>query len=158
MGGGGTKSILVVEDEPKIGEVCYRVLTGEGFVVDIAVNGSLAQELLTQKDYDLCLIDIRMPVMNGKELFQVIVDRYPRLAGRVIFSTGDVIDGHTERFLELTGRPHLSKPFTPHELVNIVKETLRQTGELLRNLDSPLSRPVGGDSGEPNDGQENTNR
>jgi CheY-like chemotaxis protein len=126
MGDAGTKSILVVEDEPKIGEVCSRVLTGEGFVVDIAVNGGLAQELLTRKDYDLCLIDIRMPVMDGKELFQVIVDRYPRLAGRVIFSTGDVIDGHTERFLELTGRPHLSKPFTPHELVSIVKETFKQ--------------------------------
>ena len=127
MGDAGTKSILVVEDEPKIGEVCSRVLTSEGFVVHIAANGSLAQELLTQKDYDLCLIDIRMPVMNGKELFQVIVDRYPRLAGRVIFSTGDVIDEYTQRFLELTGRPHLSKPFTPHELVNIVKETLKQT-------------------------------
>jgi len=126
MGDGGTKSILVVEDEPKIGEVCYRVLTREGFAVDIAVNGSLAQELLTQKDYDLCLIDIRMPVMNGKELFQVIADRYPRLAGGVIFSTGDVIDEYTQRFLQLTGRPHLSKPFTPHELMAIVKETLKQ--------------------------------
>jgi len=131
MGDGGIKSILVVEDEPKIGEVCSRVLTGEGFAVDIAVNGSLAQELLTQKDYDLCLIDIRMPVMNGKELFQVIVDRYPRLAGGVIFSTGDVIDGHTQRFLEFTGRPYLSKPFTPHELITIVKETLKQTEEWL---------------------------
>jgi DNA-binding response OmpR family regulator len=129
MGDGGIKSILVVEDEPKIGEVCSRVLTSEGFVVDIAVNGSLAQELLTQKDYDLCLIDIRMPVMNGKELFQVIVDRYPRLAGGVIFSTGDVIDGYTHHFLELTGRPYLSKPFTPHELIAIVKETLKQAGE-----------------------------
>jgi DNA-binding response OmpR family regulator len=129
MGNAGTKSILVVEDEPKIGEVCYRVLTSEGFAVDIAVNGSLAQKFLAQKDYELCVIDIRMPVMDGKELFQVIAKRYPRLAGRVIFSTGDVIDGYTQHFLELTGRPHLSKPFTPHELVTIVRETLKQTGE-----------------------------
>jgi len=121
-----TKSILVVEDEPTIGEVCRRVLTSEGFAVDIAINGNQAQELLITKDYDLCLIDIRMPVMNGKELFQVIADRYPRLARGVIFSTGDVIDGRTQRFLELAGRPHLSKPFTPHDLVNIVKETLKQ--------------------------------
>jgi len=126
MGDSGTKSILVVEDEPKIGEVCSRVLTSEGFIVDIAVNGDVAQALLTQKDYALCLIDIRMPVMNGKELFQVIANRYPRLTGRVIFSTGDVIDEPTQQFLQLTGRPHLSKPFTPHELVSIVKETLKQ--------------------------------
>jgi DNA-binding response OmpR family regulator len=129
MGGAGTKSILVVEDEPKIGEVCSRVLTSEGFVVDIEVNGGLAQELLRQKDYDLCLIDIRMPVMNGKELFRIISDRYPRLAGRVIFSTGDVIDEYTQRFLELTGRPYLSKPFSPHELIAIVQKTLKQAGE-----------------------------
>jgi DNA-binding response OmpR family regulator len=129
MGNAGTKSILVVEDEPKIGEVCYRVLTSEGFAVDIAVNGSLAQKFLTQKDYDLCVIDIRMPVMDGKELFQVIAKRYPRLAGGVIFSTGDVIDGDTQHFLELTGRPHLSKPFTPHELITIVREALKQSGK-----------------------------
>jgi CheY-like chemotaxis protein len=70
-----------------------------------------------------------MPVMNGKELFQVIASRYPRLVSRVIFSTGDVIDGYTQHFLELTGRPHLSKPFTPRELITIVKETLKQIGK-----------------------------
>lgn len=126
MDDGGTKSVLVVEDEPKIGEVYQRVLTGEGFAVDVAVNGGLAQEMMAQKDYDLCLLDIRMPVMGGKELFQVIVRRYPRLAGRVIFATGDMMDGYTERFLQLTGRPYLSKPFTPHELITVVKETLKQ--------------------------------
>ena len=73
----GLKKILVVEDEPAIGEVCLRVLTGEGFEVDIAVNGGVAQDILKKNDYDICLIDIRTPVMNGKQLYQVIINQHP---------------------------------------------------------------------------------
>ena len=122
----GAKRILVVEDEPAICQICLRVLTGEGFEVDIAVNGGVAQDMLREKDYDLCLIDIKTPVMNGKQLYQVIIDKHPELANGVIFATGDVIDGYTQRFLELASRPYLLKPFTPDELKTIVKETLRQ--------------------------------
>ena len=123
---GGLKRILVVEDEPAIGEVCLRVLISEGFEVDIAVNGEIAMNMLDEEDYHICLIDIRTPVMNGKQLYQLIINKHPELANRVIFSTGDVLDGYTERFLELAGRPFLPKPFTPDELKTIVRETLSQ--------------------------------
>jgi len=120
------KKILVVEDEPAITQVCLRALTGEGFEVDIAVNGEIAQDMLGGKDYDLCLIDIRTPVMNGMQLYQCIQERHPKLIDRVMFTTGDVMDGDTQSFLEQTGRPFLPKPFTPDELRTIVRETLRQ--------------------------------
>ena len=45
------------------------MLTSEGFEVDIAVSGKLAQALLGEKKYDLCLIDIRLPLMTGEELY-----------------------------------------------------------------------------------------
>ena len=122
----GAKRILVVEDEPSICQVCQRVLIGEGFEVDIAVNGKVAQEMLGKKDYDLCLIDIRTPVMNGKELYQWIKEKYPELVSRVIFTTGDVMGGDTQGFLEQSGQPFLPKPFTPDELKTIIRETLRQ--------------------------------
>ena len=118
--------ILVVEDEPAICQICLRVFTSEGFEVDIAVDGDVAQDMLGEKDYDLCLIDIKTPVMNGKQLYQVIIGKHPELLNRVIFTTGDVMDGYTQRFLELAGRPYLLKPFTPDELKAIVRETLRQ--------------------------------
>jgi DNA-binding response OmpR family regulator len=70
------KKILVVEDEPDICELCRRVLTTEGFEIDIAVDGKLAQDMLEEKDYELCLIDVRTPVMNGEQLYQVIVEKY----------------------------------------------------------------------------------
>ena len=124
--GAGVKRILVVEDEPAICQVCQRALTNEGFEVDIAVNGDVAQGMLGEKDYDLCLIDIRTPVMNGRQLYQVIIGKHPKLVNGTIFTTGDVIDGYTQRFFELARRPFLPKPFTPDELKTIVRETLRE--------------------------------
>lgn len=124
--GASIKRILIVEDELVISEICRRTLTGEGFEVDIAVNGSVAQGMLGEKDYDLYLIDIRTPVMDGKELYQYMSEKYPELTKRVIFTTGDVMGGHTQSFLELSGRPYLLKPFTPDELRTIVSETLKQ--------------------------------
>ena len=123
--GAGVKKILVVEDEPAISQVCLRVLTGEGFEVDIAVNGKVAEDMLREKGYDLVFIDIRTPVMNGKQLYRHMGEKHPELAERVIFTTGDVTGG-TQSFLEQSGKPFLPKPFAPDELRTIVRETLRQ--------------------------------
>ena len=120
------KRILIVEDEPGISDVCQRVLTGEGFEVDIAVNGKVAQDMLEEKQYDLCLFDIKTPIMNGKELYQWLKEKHPQQASRVIFTTGDVMSGDIQSFLELAGRPFLPKPFTPDELRTIVREALKQ--------------------------------
>ena len=121
---GSVNRILVVEDEPAISQVCRRVLGREGFEVDSAVNGEVAQDMLRKKGYDLILVDIRTPVMNGKEFYWRVKEEYPRLVERVIFTTGDVIGGATKIFLEQSGRPFLPKPFTPDELRTIVRETL----------------------------------
>jgi CheY-like chemotaxis protein len=118
------KSILVVEDEPVIAMVCSRTLSTEGFHVEIAVNGLVALEILSQKEYDLCIADIRTPSMNGMELYEHLEKENPVMASRVIFSTGDVLSGNTKAFLEKTGRPYLPKPFTPDELRAIVRTAL----------------------------------
>ena len=124
--GGSLKRILIVEDEPAICELCRRVLTGEGFEVDIAANGKVAQDMIEEKQYDLFLTDIKLPAMNGKELYQWLQEKHPQLASRVIFATGSVMGGDTQSFLEQAGRPFLLKPFTPDELKAMVKETLQE--------------------------------
>jgi len=118
------KRVLVVEDEPGIGNLCQRVLTREGFEVDIAVNGKVAQRMIEEHKYSLLLLDIRMPVMTGKELYQWLEEKHPQLISRVIFTSGSVVTGATQSFLEQTGRPYLPKPFTAAELITIVRETL----------------------------------
>ena len=124
-----TKRILVVDDEPSIDNMCRRVLTGEGFEVDIAVNGRVAQDMIEEKQFSLCFLDIMMPKMNGTELYQWLQKKYPQLAKRVIFTTGGVMDGNTMTFVEQSGRPFLPKPFTPNELKMMVKETLKEVGK-----------------------------
>jgi DNA-binding response OmpR family regulator len=118
--------ILVVEDEPVISRICSQTLTGD---VDIASNGKVAESMLEERQYALILIDIRTPVMNGKELYQSIVERYQEVIGGVIFTTGDLLAGDTKNFLEQSGRLFLPKPFTPDELKTVVKEALRKIGK-----------------------------
>jgi DNA-binding response OmpR family regulator len=120
------RRILSVEDEPSIRQVCHRVLTGQGYQVDFAQNGVAAESMLMKADYDLLLVDIKTPVMDGKQLYRYIERKYPELAGRVIFTTGDVINSDTQNFLEKTGRPFLLKPFSPDELKALVRESLRR--------------------------------
>jgi DNA-binding response OmpR family regulator len=119
------RRILVVENEPSISDVCRRVLTREGYAVEIAANGKLAQGMVGGKPYDLCLIDIRMPALNGKELYEWLQEKYPQLAKRVIFTTGDMLGVDTKSFIEGTGRPCLPKPFSLGDLKAIVRETLQ---------------------------------
>ncbi len=120
------RRILSVEDEPSIRQVCRRTLTSQGYQVDFAQNGVTAESMLMKADYDLLLVDIKTPVMDGKQLYRYIKRRYPELAGRVIFTTGDVINSDTQNFLEKTGRPFLLKPFSPDELKALVGENLRR--------------------------------
>ena len=122
----GIKTLLVVEDEPSICEVCVRTLTSEGFEVDIAVNGEAGERKLEKKAYDLILIDIRTPVINGIELYEWMERKHPELSKKVIFTTGDTIAKDTQYFLEGTSRPFIPKPFTPVALRATLKEALEQ--------------------------------
>ena len=124
--GGGAKRILVVEDEPAICELCQRALSGEGFEVDIAVDGKVAQDMIEEKQYDLYLLDIKLPVMSGKDLYQWLQDKHPQLTSRVIFTSGSVMGEDTRTFIEQSGRPFLPKPFTPDELKAVVRETFKE--------------------------------
>jgi DNA-binding response OmpR family regulator len=105
--------------------MCQRVLTREGFEVDIAVNGRLAQDMIEKRQYDLCLIDVRTPEMNGIELYQWLQKKYPRVANQVVFTTGGVLDEKTMPFIKQSGRLFLPKPFTPDELITIVRKALK---------------------------------
>ena len=118
------RSVLVVEDEPGIAAVCMRTLNREGFQVDIAVDGKIALEMWAKKIYDLCISDIRTPRMNGIELYRQLEIKCPEVAKRFIFTTGDMLSGNVKTFLESTGRPFLTKPFTPEDLRAIVNTFL----------------------------------
>ena len=120
------KTVLVVEDEPTITSVCRRVLIGEGFEVNIADNGKIAQKMIDEEEYDLCLIDVRTPIMGGEELYVWLLQEHPRMAKRVIFTTGDIMGGEVRSLLNQSDRPFLPKPFTPDELRSIVRKATEE--------------------------------
>jgi CheY-like chemotaxis protein len=60
--------------------------------------------------------------MNGRELYQWLQEKHPQLATGVIFTTGEMMGGDIQSFLEQAARPFLPKPFTPDELRAIVRE------------------------------------
>lgn len=120
------KKILIVEDELTITDLCRRVLMSERFEVDVAANGKVAQGMIEEKQYDLCLIDIKTPVMNGKELYGWLKDKHPKLANATIFTTGDVMGGVTQRFIKHTERPFLLKPFKPEDLKKAAGKVLKE--------------------------------
>lgn len=116
----------MVEDEPAINAICLRVLSGEGFEVDITDNGKQAQYMIERYQYDLLLFDLRLPLVDGRELYHWLEKKHPQLVRRVIFTTGSVLGSRTMSFLEQSGRLYLLKPFTLDELKAIVKEALKE--------------------------------
>lgn len=121
--------ILVVEDELVIRQMCRKVLASECYKVDFADNGKVAQGAIGRKKYDICLIDMKMPVMDGKQLFQWLKDKHPKLTEGVIFTSGDMLSPETDNFLKLGDNLFLPKPFTPDELKTALKNALIKLGK-----------------------------
>jgi CheY-like chemotaxis protein len=86
------RSILLVDDDPGIRESMQAILMLQGYEVDLASSGSKALELCAQNYYDVVLLDILMPGMNGIETLRQIKRRYPGI--RAIMITG--MDGGAE--------------------------------------------------------------
>ena len=122
------KSILVVDDEAAIRELLALVLREAGLRVELAASAKAALDRLAEGKFDLLILDIRMPEMDGMELYKEVVQRYPEMAKRVVFTTGDIVSGDIRLFLERTGREVLGKPFDLQELLRVVWRALEEAG------------------------------
>lgn len=120
------RRVLVVEDEVSIGAICRRVLGAAGLEVAVAADGGTAKEMIQLHRYDLYLVDLRLPVLSGRELYSWLTSEYPEHSTRVLFMTGSTVSDPTAQFLESTGRPVLLKPFSVHQLESMVEETLHR--------------------------------
>jgi two-component system NtrC family sensor kinase len=87
--GAGQRAILIVDDEPEIRDALAEILTGAQHRVVAVSSGREALERIAVEHYDVILTDIRMPDIDGRELYQEIEIRWPGQAGRVVFITGD---------------------------------------------------------------------
>jgi PAS domain S-box-containing protein len=116
--------ILAVDDEKVVRDVVKRVLSGGGHKVETVDNAADALNRIESHRYDLVLVDIKMPGMNGVELYKRIQKINKPLARRVVFITGDVMGADTEKFLAETKSDHIEKPFNAEQLEKAVRRAL----------------------------------
>jgi len=116
--------ILVVDDEPHICRALDRLLTEKGHQVETTSSPFKALEMLSETKYDLILLDLRMPDMNGIEFYDRIRAISPALQQKVVCVTGDVVSTQNEAFLHETGIPCVAKPFGVNELMRQVRHVL----------------------------------
>ena len=114
--------VLVVEDEPALATAVSEALTEAGFRVDQASDGLEALERFAGQSFDLLICDLKMPRMDGPELYRRVLDSSPELARRMVFVTGDVAGTDAEPFLEQTRCRWLAKPFRLAELLRVARE------------------------------------
>jgi signal transduction histidine kinase/CheY-like chemotaxis protein len=105
------KRILIVDDEIEMVEMLFNLLRNDGYRVDTARNGKLALEKIQVRDYEVIICDVKMPVMNGIQLYEILKERKPKMAERIIFISGDIINRDTIKFLKTCGCMYLGKPF-----------------------------------------------
>ncbi|HHE3620022.1 TPA: response regulator [Pasteurella multocida] len=115
--------ILLVDDDVELIELLAELLTLEGFEIDMANNGLQALQKL-DLSYDLVLLDIMMPVLNGVETLKKIRQEFS-VPVIMLTARGDDIDRILG--LELGADDYIPKPFNDRELVARIKAILRRT-------------------------------
>ncbi|MHB1389747.1 MAG: response regulator [Thermoleophilia bacterium] len=116
------QNVLVVDDEDVIRDVCYQILTADGYVVTTAASGKEALHLVSEHVYDAVVTDIMMPDMSGLELLEVI--RSTNMELRTIVITGLGTFDMATQSDRLGAREFVVKPFTPDELSEAVRKAL----------------------------------
>ncbi|MDD5402372.1 MAG: PAS domain S-box protein [Dehalococcoidales bacterium] len=117
-------SILVVDDEESIRTFIGKVLNSQGFSTVNAENARRALEELERGEFGLILLDIRMPGISGRQLYKKIVEKWPRMARKVVFLTGDASDISTMEFFNENNLTYIVKPFDITTLLARISEAL----------------------------------
>jgi two-component system, NtrC family, sensor kinase len=133
--------ILIVDDDLGVAALCNRVLMGAGYAVEVANRPHDALRLLREKDYDLLLLDIRLPEIDGFELLRLARERDPDLAIVIITGHG-TIDTVVEA-LQHGAEGLVLKPFESHaELVQAVRQALMKSRQGREAARSRALRPL----------------
>jgi DNA-binding response OmpR family regulator len=116
--------VLVVDDEPRIVDFVSRALSAEGFQVDDAHDGMRALELAKTGSYELVVLDLLLPHLDGVSVLEDLMESRPDQRVLVLSALSDV---ETKvRCLEVGASDYLSKPFSLAELIARVRARLRQ--------------------------------
>lgn len=120
------EKILVVDDEKDILELIDYNLTKNGYRVKTAISGEDALELIKENGYDLLILDLMLPGIDGLDLCKIIKADRNKSNLPVIMVTAKTEEADKVAGLEIGADHYVTKPFSPRELLAIVKATLRR--------------------------------
>jgi len=118
--------ILVVEDEPKVAAFIKHGLEENHYEADVVYDGSNAEKLALQYDYDLFIIDIIIPFINGLDLCRVLKQKKPNIPVLMLTALGTTEDKLSG--FDAGANDYLVKPFEFRELLARVKVLLKTQG------------------------------
>jgi len=116
--------LLIVEDEPKTGEYLKKGLTESGFNVELADNGLDALYQAMSEDFDLILLDVMLPKMNGWQVLQTLRTNKSEVPVLMLTARDQIED--RVKGLELGADDYLVKPFAFVELLARIKNILKR--------------------------------
>lgn len=116
--------ILVVEDELDLQEAIVEGLRLDGYAVDTCGDGNSAYELLYVENYDLVILDLNLPGMDGMDVLKKIRDEKPELKVLILSARSSVAD--KVKGLDCGANDYLAKPFDFAELEARIRNLLRQ--------------------------------
>ncbi len=129
--------VLVIDDERVVCNSCQRVLEQEGYEVSVATNPHEGVEKVVRENFDVALIDLRMPGLGGMDVLQAVLGTNPGLKAIIITAYSSVSTAVEAMRLGASG--YLPKPFTPRELSENVGRALSAAASGFR---LPLGRPI----------------
>jgi CheY-like chemotaxis protein len=124
-------NILVAEDNPVNQKIAQRMLKHLGYPVDIAANGLEALQALERKFYNIILMDIQMPEMDGLEATKIIRQRLSaEEQPRIIAVTAHALDYSREMCIDAGMDDYIAKPVQKDELAEVLNRNRLSHGEI----------------------------
>jgi len=127
--------VLIVDDVPKNIQMAMNILKNEGHHMFYAQSGQRALELISQNDFDLILLDIMMPEMNGYEVCSILKSKSETKNIPIIFLSGKDATSDIEEAYQSGGVDYVIKPFVAIELI-----TKANTYVKLKKLEDTIGR------------------
>jgi two-component system alkaline phosphatase synthesis response regulator PhoP len=127
------KRILVVEDEEDILELVRYNVAKEGYHVEIAMSGEDALKKVKQEPYDLILLDLMLPGLDGLEVCKILKNDSRTAHIPIIMLTAKGEEADIVVGLEFGASDYVTKPFSPRVLIARIKSVLRQVQTTERN-------------------------
>ncbi|MBD3205993.1 response regulator, partial [Candidatus Bathyarchaeota archaeon] len=112
--------VLVTDDDPATCETLLDVLKLKGYSVATAESGGKAIELTGRNNFDVIIIDIKMPVMNGLETYRALKELKPNVRAVMITGYPEEVGDLAEQALKEDAYTVLYKPFEPEKLLRVV--------------------------------------